>query len=795
MDSDRLQIVISPLCGAFEERVAEIFREEVRLRAGVNMERTSSPPADSSFVCIRRLDALRAEHPDLYGRVSGMAAPGPEGFCISFAQDGGGMQITVGGADDRGCLYGMARVLRKLYMKNGVVRATEELRDMSLTPKYPLRGHQLAYRDKQNTCPAWDVCQFDRYIRDLALFGSNAIEILPPRTDDALFSAHFQVDPFEMMLRLSRVIHSYGMDVWLWYPNMGDNYGDPAAYEEELRKREKVFSRIPFLDAVLIPAGDPGDLEPAEFFRVTAANAKILHKYHPHARIWVAPQVFRPRPGWYDEFYREVDKKPAWLYGVCFAPWVMDTVAEMRDRLPVKYKDRIRHYPDITHSSSSQFEMANWDMAFALTSGREGNNARPAAMKYIHNLHAPYTMGSITYSEGVHDDVNKMVWGDQDFDPETEVAETLRDYVRLFVDPDIAPEMAELLVKTERNWFGRAADNENIDRVYEGFIALESTASPGVRENFRFQMALLRALGDYHAKLRKIYDCGLEEHMLAALKKAPETGSKAAIAEARATLRQTFDEPIAGGVRAHMQRLADSLRENCGARLTTWRHGAQSWIRGACLDSLDTPLNDYQWYMLHFSRIAALPEEADRLAAIRALIGRADPGDGGFYDWLGDPDAFAGRVVCENSWEEDPGYLRTPVICHDPYGVQMLMHRMKNWYDEFPVTLRWVGGARVIYGTPLKLKYDGLDPRRSYRLRVSYPALLLPDEADDYQLRLSAGDKLIYSAPLRAAESHNPVMEYALPPESYADGSLSLTWRIAGTLCRLIVSEVWIIRD
>ena len=57
--------------------------------------------------------------------------------------------------------------------------------------------------------------------------------------------------------------------------------------------------------------------------------------------------------------------------------------------------------------------------------GREGNNTRPKAMKHIHNLHAPLTVGSLTYSEGIHDDVNKMVWGDQDFSTKTPCEETV----------------------------------------------------------------------------------------------------------------------------------------------------------------------------------------------------------------------------------------------------------------------------------------------------------------------------------------------------------------------------------
>jgi hypothetical protein len=250
-------------------------------------------------------------------------------------------------------------------------------------------------------------------------------------------------------------------------------------------------------------------------------------------------------------------------------------------------------------------------------------------------------------------------------------------------------------------------------------------------------------------------------------------------------------------VRIRIQQLADSLRVKCGIRLTTWRHGAQSWIRGAYLDSLESPLNDYRWYMLHFMKIAALSDEAARLKAIRDLITRTDPGEGGFYDWLGDLDTFAKRVVCEKTWDEDPGYLRTPVICHEPYSIQMRMNRTKNWYDEIPITLRWVASARAIYGTPLKLKYNGLDPKSRYRMRASYPALLLTRYLNltGYELHISAGNKLIHSSQLPSVDPENPIVEYDLPPESYADGNLTLTWQMKGTLYPINIGEVWIIKQ
>jgi hypothetical protein len=178
-----------------------------------------------------------------------------------------------------------------------------------------------------------------------------------------------------------------------------------------------VFSALPWLDAILIPAGDPGELAPASSSRSRGAMMRVAHRYHPDAKVYVAPQAFAPERDWYDAFYSELSREPEWLYGVCYAPWIADTLAEMAERVPEKYRGRIRHYPDITHTASSQFEVQQWDGPLALAHDAKAA-APPLAMKTCHNFHAPLCIGSLTYSEGIHDDVNKFVWTDQDVDPD-----------------------------------------------------------------------------------------------------------------------------------------------------------------------------------------------------------------------------------------------------------------------------------------------------------------------------------------------------------------------------------------
>ena len=96
------------------------------------------------------------------------------------------------------------------------------------------------------------------YIRDLAVFGTNAIELIPPRSDDAADSPHFPLPPMQMMIEMSRLAQEYGLRVWIWYPAMDPDYSDPATVEAALKEWGEVFRQLPRIDAVFVPGGDPG---------------------------------------------------------------------------------------------------------------------------------------------------------------------------------------------------------------------------------------------------------------------------------------------------------------------------------------------------------------------------------------------------------------------------------------------------------------------------------------------------------------------------------------------------------
>ncbi|MHC4338321.1 MAG: hypothetical protein ACYSTG_10330, partial [Planctomycetota bacterium] len=441
LDFSKCVIVTPKKLGKVEQKAVTVLQEEIQKRTGMQLPKTNRWPGDDQAVIAVGLQSqIKKFAGPFLSDTKKMRIPGKEGFYL-LAKSKPRKAAIIIGRDSRGVLYGIGRLLRKVQLRQGSILVPDGL-NIVTAPKYSLRGHQMGYRPKTNAYDAWSPQQYDQYIRELALFGSNAIEIIPPRTDDRYLNKHMKIKPLVMMARVSEIIDSYGMDVWIWYPNMGDteDFVEEKLMAKQLAERDEVFKKLKRIDHILVPGGDPGHLHPDQFFPWMDRVALLLHKYHPKAKIWVSPQAMDPTREWLSTFYKYVNKKPDWLGGVVFAPWIKTPIEKMRRIVDKDIK--IRRYPDITHNVACQYPVKDWDLAFAITLHRECFNPRPVAMKIIHNRFDQLACGSLTYSEGINDDINKFIWGDQDWDPEMSVMETLRDYCRLLISPDFADELA-----------------------------------------------------------------------------------------------------------------------------------------------------------------------------------------------------------------------------------------------------------------------------------------------------------------------------------------------------------------
>ncbi len=678
------------------------------------------------------------------------------------------------GNDARGVLFGVGRLLRELHMKAAEVSLPGRL-SLRAAPKYPLRGHQLGYRPKTNSYDAWDLAQWDRYVRELAVFGTNAIELIPPRSDDDASSPHFPLPPLEMMAGMSQIAADYGLDVWIWYPAMDADYANPKTVEHALTEWGEVFQKLPRIDAVFVPGGDPGHTRPKVLMALLEKQAENLHRFHPGAKLWVSPQSFSQ--DWLDEFLAILHGEPAWLSGVVYGPQVRVSLPELRKAVPARYP--IRDYPDITHSLRCQYPVPDWDVAYSLTEGREVINPRPRDQAAIFHAFAPQTVGFITYSEGCNDDVNKIVWSALGWDPDADILEILRQYSRYLIGlgPGGADGFAHGLFALEENWRGPLLTNGSVETTLAQCRTLETGAQPEVLANWRFQQALYRAYYDAYIRSRLIRETDLEDQAIARLRSAGEAGSLAAIDQAERILARSVDTPVAADLRQRVFVLAEALFQSIRMQLSVPLYKAISVGRGATLDTLDAPVNDRLWLQNRFDQIKKIESEKERRREIGAIVNWTNPGPGGFYDDLGDPRRRQ-HLVTGYPYDQDPSFLRSPI----------------TGFDQEPGWRRsWCRHGGALYDQPLRLRYTGLDQRAAYKVRVVYTGDMF-----QAKLKLMAGGTLEIHPFLVKPRNMTP-LEFDVPVQATRQGVLDLSWHAElgrggnGRGCQ--VSEVWLLKN
>jgi hypothetical protein len=682
--------------------------------------------------------------------------------------------VEIAGNDERGVLFGVGGLLRALEMRRDSVTLPGKL-DIQTAPRYALRGHQLGYRPKTNSYDGWNVPQWESYIRDLAVFGANAIELIPPRSDDAPDSPHFPLPPMPMMVEMSRLAQEYGLECWIWYPALDPDYADPATVAAALQEWGEVFRRLPRIDAVFVPGGDPGHTEPRHLMALLEKQTANLKKYHPKATMWVSPQGFNAP--WMEQFFASVDQQPAWLGGIVFGPQVRVNLPELRQRIPTRYP--IRFYPDITHSVNAQFTVNDWDVAFAQTEEREGINPRPLDSAQIFRVLQPFAdAGFLTYSEGCNDDVNKAVWTALGWNPQASVIEVLRDYGRYFIGPDMADGFAQGLLALERNWRGPLLGNSAVDVTLAQFQDLERRASPQQKLNWRFQQALYRAYYDAYLRARLIDESARERRAMELLATARAGSVLPALTAAETALSVDPSARAGGALRARVFELAEALFQSVHMQLSVPRYAKIDAGRGANLDLIDRPITNAEWLQKRFAEIRALASDAARRGAIDEVLNWTNPGPGGFYDDLGDP---ANRPHLEPGvgFENDPAFFHT---VRTGFGSRRNTPWRVSWYRH----------AEALYGNSIRLRYTGLDPSARYKVRFTQAG-----DGTPRATRLVAWGKFEIH-PMRKKDLEVRPVEFEIPAEATAGGSLLLEWQAnpeeSGNGRFVQVSEVWLIR-
>jgi hypothetical protein len=784
IDLRAAQIVVPAGRSRQEDKAVELLVDEIAIRTRLRLPVVQSWPVDpdTPVIAVGRAVALeefaRAWATELTADSPQLK---PEGFRIrTKTATGRAPAILVIGNDARGVLYGVGKLLRTLEMSRDHVELPAPL-DVTSAPAMPIRGHQIGYRPKTNSYDAWDLPQWEQYIRDLAVFGCNSLELIPPRSDDDADSPHFPLPPIEMMIGVSQLASDYGLDVWIWYPAMDASYSTPKVTDAAVREWGEVLSKLPRVDALFVPSGDPGHAPAQELMAMLAQQSEQLKRLHPRAGIWVSMQSFTQPE--FEQMLEILRTGPEWLAGIVHGPQVRVSVAKLRELVPGRYP--IRGYPDITHSMRCEYPVTDWDLAYALTEAREVINPRPVDHTTIFQRYRNQVRGVITYSEGCNDDVNKAIWSRLCWDHDARPMDTLREYSRYFIGPQHTEEFTQGLVSLEQNWRGPLLSNDGVMSTLKQFQALEKAAAPRTRRNWRFQQALYRAYYDAYQHCRLVDETTYEADAMDRLENAEQIAATKAIDEAEAILDRASTSPMATVLKARVSELAEALFQSIGMQLSVEKYGAIEVGRGANLDELDVPLNNRVWLKNQFAELRKLDDDAEILRGIHEILHWTDPGPGGFYDDLGDP-MKQPHLVRAGAYADDPSFLETPTI-----GFRSNIAWRRSWCTH-------VDG---LYETPVTLRYEELDPASRYTLRVVYAG-----DNFDVRVRLVAVVPAQNGAAPREIEVHSfqpkplPVrpVEFEIPVEATATGDLTLTWRSnaerggAGRGCQ--IAEVWLLK-
>lgn len=745
-----------------EQTAAKVLVEEVEKRTSIRLGVSTTWPEGKPVIAIKS-----GKSASEWGRRvpirQGADLPEirPEGYRLYVEKQNQQPVVWLIGADAKGALFGAGNLLRRLKWSQGKLTIASGL-DITTAPALAIRGHQLGYRAMTNTYDAWSVAQFEQYIRELTFFGANSIEGIP--FQDRRKTPVMKVPRPEMNRALGEICQCYGLDYWAWVP-ANFSLKDETRRTQMLKLCEEFFRATPVFKGFTFPGGDPGDNPPELVLPFLEEIAKLLGQTHPNARVWLSLQHFTPAE--IDDTFNYINRHmPPWLGGLVAGPG-SPPMQGVRSRLAERYG--FRDYPDITHNKLCQYQVPDWDQAYALTEGRESANPRPTGYAAIFSRTSGYTNGFITYSEGVNDDVNKTIWSALGWDPGLAPREILVEYARVYFTPDVAERAADAILALENNWRGPLIDNGAVEGTLHEWQQLEKM-TPSLETNWRWQMCQLRTNYDAYLRHRLVNETRLESEANAILIHSEELGADRAMAEAGHVLNRAVTRPVSVELRTRISELCDRLFHSIGMQTSVQKYYAIGEERGAVLDFVDYPLNNQWWLEDQFKAIRALKSEDEKNRRLSQLATWEHPGPGSFYDDVGN-------------------IAKSPHVVHwyPGNGPELKKHPQPTfwWWDQGKSRTRLSWQVTL---WPSAMVYEGVDADAQYVVRsTGYGQALLRINGERAEPTINGtrlGEFKEFPVDSRFVKTRKLVLTWDRPPNEE-----KLNWHRQSRL-----AEVWLLK-
>ncbi len=649
----------------------------------------------------------------------------------------------------RGLIYGYSLFLRKIMVCEDNITLMKNI-EGEYSPQKKIRGHQVGYRDTPNTYDAWSYDQYFQYYLDMMAFGANTVEH-NGSSDGKKRNPLMKYDQFDFLVEASALADKLDLDVSLWQANDTDE-----SEENALKSREKLYASMPRLDYLFPPGGDPGELPADVFIDRCEKIAKVLHKSHPKAQMHPSAQAPHSIKNWGDVFCESINNSKNGIDCFILGPNHAFPVHELRKRVSDRYQ--MRFYPDITHNLRCEypvnFQQDDWHFAFANTLSRESVNPRPTELLTLHRIFSPYTNGSVSYSEGVHDDLNKMVWSALEFDPNIPLSEIVEDYVRYFFPGAPVKPLTDIIFALEKNWQGAPEENPCIEPCYKKFTELKAKI-PSLMENWRFVMHYFRALCDYLVQERRVFELILCEEAETHLKNSN-------ISDAVKVLNSPYDEHY-GNLRRELDYLGGKLFELIGLQLDVEHYFAKSWERGATLETIDNNITDLE-FLKSKCKIALSLSGDERKKFIDILLNSRKKRHGEVYFSM----ALDGLKTLGTN---QTGEFYMDIQGDRPFAKE----------KAYPMAL-----SKAFDHFSLEAFFGGLAPDTDYELKIVYKT---QSKEKIKNHKITVNDKIIYEGP-RYGGNPDPFFDSALLSEDFESATYPLPRQvILNTTVHLLITE------
>lgn len=509
-----VRLILPEAAGAVVENIADLLARQIESRCGAHVI-----TGDSAEVTIEL--AIR---------------PGLGAECFEIA-DGQNSSIRIIGGDERGLLYGVGKFLRDARYDRETF-TIGEWRGTS-APDKPIRGIYFAthFYNFYQTAP---IAEVERYVEELALWGANTLGLW---YDMHHFKSFDDPDAAQFRDRLRSILQAakrLGLDVCLGVIG-NEAYDDSPA---ELRA-DPSAGRGGYYDIAVCP-NKPGGMK----YILTIVGelfdwaSDLMPKY-----VWIWPYdqggcgCEKCKPWGSNGFMLCADrlsdltknKLPGakiilstWFFDPDEWRSILENDAQRLDAFDVLLME-LGHQPygvppteDIAALKMPIVGFPEISMEGMWPWGGFGANPQPSRFSGAWQEAKDLLAGGFPYSEGLFEDINKVLWTQMYWDTTKSVYDILSEYIAYEFSPDIIADMLSVIHVLEQNhhlrwwpgelegiklmmdWFpSKGTEPQGDPGAEEAFVTmkhLDAVLPTRARQSWRWRILYLRALLDSELK-------------------------------------------------------------------------------------------------------------------------------------------------------------------------------------------------------------------------------------------------------------------------------------------------------